>query len=612
MKKITKVTTALIMAVILCFTVLALPACVTTVAEETQNNVSENAEITSSGETGSVESEDPVSSEVPPVSSEAEASESSEEQTGGDADSEVQSNVSPEPVEPVKPVEPESAVRPVSPEIFDAPERPDQTAKLMPNIAFDGTPIVSSTEPHDEEWEMREYGENSPYNAFDASYDTLWESEYFGVGDKSEWIGMIWDDIKNIEVVIVRWDSTNCYTAIDGFTFEILDENGDWISVPYKSQRSYSYVDIITFNGSIKTDGIRIVYENFVDNQSKQFSLMMSEMEIYEETEYFVEDSFYIVDGILERCIVMPKAVVLPEGIKEISENAFEKMYDIEYVTLPESLERISANVFEDTDISEIYIPENVSYIDPCAFTGVSLKSITVDPANENYTSNGTDLLSKDGTKLFMHKSKGYMLPLYVVPSGITHIGERAFMDANDIICLTLPDGVTDIEKNAIPWSFISDVRLPASLVNVADDIFVNCKDLTIHYGGTEEEWNNIGFSYASRSALKNATVYFECDENSIGFSLEEDLAKYETYTENVKRDGFVGTVSAKKTDEMDYTDVFRRVQEEINKHFDIDKIYPDRETGALKVCILNNYGTEKTTVYLDYNGDFVLIVYGE
>lgn len=74
-------------------------------------------------------------------------------------------------------------------------------------------------------------------------------------------------------------------------------------------------------------------------------------------------------------------SVVLPEGVTEVKERAFDGCNALENIALPRSLEKIGFSAFSScSKLTEIILPENVSEIGDMAFINcTSLRTVTID-----------------------------------------------------------------------------------------------------------------------------------------------------------------------------------------------------------------------------------------
>ncbi|MDB4789099.1 leucine-rich repeat domain-containing protein [Akkermansiaceae bacterium] len=106
--------------------------------------------------------------------------------------------------------------------------------------------------------------------------------------------------------------------------------------------------------------------------------------------------------------------------------------------------------------LTSITIPDSVTSIWRSAFYGcTSLTTIEVGAANVNYTDVNGVLFNKEKTLLHTYPADKTG-DNYVIPDGVTSIGDWAFRRCTSLTSITIPDGVTSIGKNAFDKTRIS------------------------------------------------------------------------------------------------------------------------------------------------------------
>ncbi|MBR3358593.1 MAG: leucine-rich repeat protein [Solobacterium sp.] len=122
-----------------------------------------------------------------------------------------------------------------------------------------------------------------------------------------------------------------------------------------------------------------------------------------------------------------------------------------------------------------------------------------------NYTGNDTEIVVPDGVKIIgsapFSAMKGYQaVEKLIIPEGVTEIqanalsysnireivlpstlkiiGDYAFANCKNLKSVTIPEGVTEIRKSVFENSGLEEIHLPGSLTVIADDAFCDCSDL--------------------------------------------------------------------------------------------------------------------------------------
>ena len=125
-----------------------------------------------------------------------------------------------------------------------------------------------------------------------------------------------------------------------------------------------------------------------------------------------------------------------------------------------------------------LVISESVESIGDLALTACwGITSIEVAEQNPVYTSVDGILFSKDKSKI-VRAPEGMRMENYIIPNGVTTIGEYAFSDCKYFIgSLTIPDGVTFIGESAFSncGGFTGSLTIPDSVTSIGESAFFAC-----------------------------------------------------------------------------------------------------------------------------------------
>ncbi|MBP5156168.1 MAG: leucine-rich repeat protein [Clostridia bacterium] len=198
------------------------------------------------------------------------------------------------------------------------------------------------------------------------------------------------------------------------------------------------------------------------------------------------------------------KSIVIPNGVDEICEGAFDVCEDLAGVTLPGSLTVIGGYSFYGCEkLANIAIPEGVTYIGDYAFSECpSVTGITV-PAGVAVIAVGA----------FSYCSG---LKSVAIPEGVTCIDDYAFCGCESLTAVTVPDGVTQIGR----------------------EVFSGCKSLeTMTVAGNNPVYHSSGnciIGTASKKLIagcKNSVIPSDGSVKSIGESAFFCCADLESIT---------------------------------------------------------------------------------
>ncbi len=220
--------------------------------------------------------------------------------------------------------------------------------------------------------------------------------------------------------------------------------------------------------------------------------------------------------------------VIIPDSVTKICDSAFERCVGLTSIALPDSLTEIgNYSFYECNSIASLTIPASVTEIGVCPFFGI--KEIDVSE-NGNFKTVDGVLFNKDGTKLIEYFSDGE--GEYVIPDGVTEIGDYAFVQQDGLTGITISDSVTEIGI----FSFgncngLKNVTIPGNVEYIYDYAFYDCKELeklTIEDG-------------VVRTGI---CAFYGCDKLTGATILSPDVSMgfgfgYSDFTEDGKIDGF-------------------------------------------------------------------------
>lgn len=167
------------------------------------------------------------------------------------------------------------------------------------------------------------------------------------------------------------------------------------------------------------------------------------------------------------RCSGMSE-IILPETVTEIGSGAFTYDFGLKNIPLPSSLVKIGdAAFYQCTNLQEITIPASVKVIESRAFSFTSaMKTFTVDPANENYSSEAGVLYNKDKTHLVACPRQ---MESVTLPSTLKVIEVEGFCGCSKITELVLPEGLETLQGHAIQGTSVTSLTIP-NTVTLIDD----------------------------------------------------------------------------------------------------------------------------------------------
>ena len=168
-----------------------------------------------------------------------------------------------------------------------------------------------------------------------------------------------------------------------------------------------------------------------------------------------------------------------------------------------EYMQAVPANYLAYSKLTSITIPENITSIGRCAFSGCdSLTSITIpdsvtsigSAAFEN-CSGLTSIVIPDSVTSIDHWAFNYCTGLtsVTIGNGVTSIDNGAFSDCEELESVIISGNITSINEVVFDGcKGLKSVTIPASVTSIGKSAFRGCRGLTITFNGTKAQWDTI------------------------------------------------------------------------------------------------------------------------
>ena len=192
-------------------------------------------------------------------------------------------------------------------------------------------------------------------------------------------------------------------------------------------------------------------------------------------------------------------ALVIPDeidGYKVIAlgDNAFKGKKLLEYVEIPNNVVKIGSYVFANTSLTDLKLPEKLTYLGRCVLSGnTGVTEIVIPKTLTTVGSKWENILEGDGPfhesnvqKAILEKGitsipgnlfhKNTTLMQVIIPDTVTKIEKFAFAECGNLESVSLPGNVNQIGDYVFAKTGIKGINMPDSILEIGNYVFANTK----------------------------------------------------------------------------------------------------------------------------------------
>lgn len=169
--------------------------------------------------------------------------------------------------------------------------------------------------------------------------------------------------------------------------------------------------------------------------------------------------------------------VTLPDGIRKIGANAFERCARLSALELPEGTQEIGEFAFlKCRELKQVNLPDSVASIGRGLFAGSPVE-VSVSPSHA--------YLEVEDNVIFERKTRTLLSfpylssDIYTIPADVREIGEYAFAYCRNLTEIEIPNTVLEINDYAFyRCEKLAYVELPDSITQIKSGTFFGCRRL--------------------------------------------------------------------------------------------------------------------------------------
>ena len=241
-------------------------------------------------------------------------------------------------------------------------------------------------------------------------------------------------------------------------------------------------------------------------------------------------------------CNLLEK-VILPKGLKIISESCFVGCSSLKEITLTEGLEEIERGAFSSSSLESIVIPDRVKKLNGF-YHCKNLKTVAIGRGVQEIGSSafgectalttviGGDNVGKIGTKAFENCTS---LTNISIGKKLQVVGNSAFEGCASLTTFTMDNNLKkDMGSEAFKGcKKLTTVTIGDNLISIGGSAFAGCKALTtVTIGDNLKSINDFAFQYCT--SLTTVTIGKGLEE--IGLSAFEDCRSLTTFNIDTRK----------------------------------------------------------------------------
>ena len=318
--------------------------------------------------------------------------------------------------------------------------------------------------------------------------------------------------IPNGVTEIAQGTFSMCYDLTDVTIPESVTAIDDYAFSECRSLKNITVPSKVNYIGNNVFWDCKSLENIFVDNNNNSYSSLngvlfdknKTTLILYPQArggEYSIPDTVTTIGSSAFYNCYQLTTVIIPDGVKTIGQTAFYNCTTLSSVNIPNSVTCMESAVFYNcSNLKSVTIPDSVTSLGNYMFFNCS-QLTTVNLPN-NIRSTGEDTFYKCGK-----------LTAITIPNSITTIDNYAFYGCSGLTNITVPENVNTIGRCSFcDCSNLTSITLPVNIKSIDEYAFLRCDKLKdIYYSGTEEQWNSITVNERGNTALRNATVHYNC-----------------------------------------------------------------------------------------------------